>query len=292
MTANDSFIPGANIGIRSVPNLRDIGGYATMRGGRLRVGVLYRSAALGQLTDADRPAFGALSLRTVFDLRTKDERASEPDPALPGVRAVALDVLADSAGAAPAQLLSVLSDPAAAARMLGGGRAVPLFQRAYRDIVSLPSALQSYRQFFSDLAAPGARPALFHCTVGKDRTGWAAAATLMLMGVSGDDVMADYLLTNRDLRPALQPLLDQFERSGGDPRLLLPVLGVQPDYLETAIVEMHSRFGSIEAYFRAGLGLTGDTLSALRAALIEALVTKTSGSGRHSTHVTARGPIR
>ena len=54
MTAHDPFMPGANISIRSVPNLRDIGGYATMRGGRVRPGVLYRSAALSQLADADR----------------------------------------------------------------------------------------------------------------------------------------------------------------------------------------------------------------------------------------------
>jgi len=270
MTAKDKFIPGANIGIRSVPNLRDIGGYTTMGGGRVRTGVLYRSAALCKLTDADLPAFGALGIRTVFDLRTADERATEPDRALPGVRAVALDVLADSAGAAPAQLLSVLSDPAAASRMLGGGRAAPLFQRGYRDIVTLPSALRSYRQFFSDLAAKAARPALFHCTTGKDRTGWAAAATLMLLGVSDANVMTDYLLTNRDLLPALQPLLDRFEQAGGDPRLLRPVLGVEPDYLATAIAEMHSRFGSVEAYFHDGLGLTGDTLSALHAALTEA----------------------
>ena len=269
MAANDPFIPGANIGIRSVPNLRDIGGYATMRGGRVRAGVLYRSAALCKLTDADLPAFGALGIRTVFDLRTKDERAIEPDRALPGVQAVALDVLEDSAGAAPAQLLSMLSDPAATSRMLGGGRVVPLFQRGYRDVVTLPSALRSYRQFFSDLAVEAARPALFHCTTGKDRTGWAAAATLMLMGVSGNDVMTDYLLTNRDLLPALQPLLDQFEKAGGDPQLLRRVLGVEPDYLETAIAEMRSRFGSIEAYFHDGLGLTADTLSALHAALIE-----------------------
>jgi len=270
MAANDPFIPGANIGIRSVPNLRDIGGYATVRGQRVRPGVLYRSAALGKLTDADLPAFGALGIRTVFDLRTKDERAIDPDRALPGVRAVALDVLEDSAGAGPVQLLSMLSDPAAASRMLEGGRAVPLFHRGYRDIVTLPSALRSYRQFFSDLAGPATRPALFHCTTGKDRTGWAAAATLMLLGVSGDDVMTDYLLTNRDLLPALQPLLDQFEKAGGDPRLLLPVLGVEPDYLERAIAEMHSRFGSIEAYFHDGLGLPDDTLSAIHTALIEA----------------------
>jgi len=51
---------------------------------------------------------------------------------------------------------------------------------------------------------------VFHCTAGKDRTGWAAASTLLLLGVSTGDVFADYLLTNDQLRPALQPLLDQF----------------------------------------------------------------------------------
>ncbi len=270
MAANDPFIPGVNIGIQSVPNLRDIGGYATIAGGRVRAGVLYRSAALCDLTDADLPAFRALGIRTVFDLRTRDERAAEPDRQLPGVRSVVLDVLADATGATPAQLLSVLSDPAAASQMLGGGRAVPLFQHSYRDIVSLPSALRCYREFFTGLADEAARPALFHCTTGKDRTGWAAAATLMLMGVSDDDVMTDYLLTNRDLLPALQPLLEQFAEAGGDPQLLRPALGVEPDYLETAIAEMHSRFGSIDAYFHDGLGLTAATVSALRAALIEA----------------------
>jgi protein-tyrosine phosphatase len=270
MAGNVPLTPGASISIRSVPNLRDIGGYTTPGGGRVRAGVLYRSTALAKLADADLPAFGALGIRTVFDLRTKDERTAAPDRVLPGVRAVVLDVMEDSAGAAPAQLESVLSDPAAAVGMLGGGKAVPLFQRGYREIVILPSALRSYRQFFIDLADEAARPALFHCTTGKDRTGWAAAATLMLMGVSDDNVMSDYLLTNRDLLPALRPLLDQFEQAGGDPRLLRPVLGVEPDYLETAVAEMRSRFGSIEAYFRDGLGLGDDVLSALRAALTEA----------------------
>lgn len=269
MAANKSITPGASIGIRSVPNLRDIGGYATAGGGRVRTGLLYRSTSLDQLTEADRPALADLGIRTVFDLRTKAERSAEPDRMLPEVRVVVLDVLEDSASAAPAQLISVLSDPAAASAMLGGGQAIALFRRGYQEIVSLPSALRCYRRFFADLADEAVRPALFHCTTGKDRTGWAAAATLMLLDVSGDDVMNDYLLTNRDLLAALQPVLDQFRAAGGDPKLLRPVLGVEPDYLETAITEMLTHFGSIVDYFHDGLGLGDDTLSALRAALIE-----------------------
>lgn len=260
---------GSSITIGSVPNFRDIGGYATAGGGRVRAGVLYRSAALNALSDADLPAFRALGIRAIFDLRTHDERSMQPNPAMPDVRTVALDVLADATEAAPAQLESALADPAAVARVLGGNSAVRLFQQGYRDIVSLPSARRAYRQFFSDLADAGSRPALVHCSTGKDRTGWAAAVALMLAGVSRDDVMNDYLLTNQDLLPALQPVFAQFERAGGDPEILRPILGVQPDYLDTALAEMHARFGSLEAYLSDGLSLADSTLSALRAALAE-----------------------
>jgi len=83
---------------------------------------------------------------------------------------------------------------------------------------------------------------VFHCTTGKDGTGWAAASTLLVLGVSTDDVFADYLLTNDQLLPTLQPLLDQFRSIGGDPELLMPVVGVQKEYLQTVLDEMHKRY--------------------------------------------------
>ena len=142
--------------------------------------------------------------------------------------------------------------------MLGGDKALQMFERGYREIVSLPSALAAYREFFTAIAQDAHRPALFHCTTGKDRTGWAAAATLLLLGVSEEDVLYDYELTNRDLLPALKPVFEHFRAAGGDPRLLEPVLGVDADYLRTALNEMTQKFGSIEAYFEEGLGIDSD----------------------------------
>ena len=113
----------------------------------------------------------------------------------------------------------------------------------------------------------GARPALFHCTTGKDRTGWAAAAILTLLGVSEEDVLTDYMITNRDLLPALEPYFDRFAAAGGDPALLRPVLGVEGD-LRAAFDEMQTRFGSIESYFSDGLGIDDDGQRAVRAILV------------------------
>ncbi len=262
--------PGQRIDIPAVPNLRDIGGYATADGRRVRTGQLYRSVELNHLAGADLEAFAGLGVRTVFDLRTQAEREAQPDVVPPGTEEIVCDVLADEGSAAPAQLLSVLGDPGAATQLLGGGKAQALFERSYRDIVGLPSALRAYRRFFTSVAESGARPALFHCTTGKDRTGWAAASTLLMLGVGEDDVFADYELTNRDLIPALKPLFEHFRALGGDPDILLPVFGVDPAYLRAALDEVQSRFGSIEVYFADGLGIDADHQAALRESLTEA----------------------
>jgi len=266
---DDALQPGASIRIASLPNLRDLGGWPTAGGGHVRRGLLYRSTDLGKLSDADMPAVAALGLRAVYDLRTESERTAEPDRVPAGVDHVVLDVLADEPGAGPAQLLAVLSDPAAAAAELGAGRGAAIMERGYRDTAGLGSALRAYGRLFSDLAQERNRPALFHCTTGKDRTGWASAAMLMLMGVSDDDVTAEYLLTNDQLLPALQPVFDRFASAGGDPELLRSVLGVEPGYLEAALDEMRGRYGTIAGYFTDGLGLDAEVQAALRDAFVD-----------------------
>jgi protein-tyrosine phosphatase len=268
-TTKRAFQPGQRIDIPLVPNLRDIGGYATASGGRVRTGQLYRSTELNHLEGEDLERFAGLGINVVFDLRTAAEREAEPDVVPDGTEQVVCDVLKDSQGAAPALLGKVLSDPAFAEQMLGGGKAVQLFEGGYREIVNLPSALSAYREFFSTIAEDAQRPALFHCTTGKDRTGWAAAATLLLLEVSEKDVFYDYELTNRDLLPALKPVFEHFRAAGGDPHLLHPVLGVDADYLRAALDEMKQKFGSIEAYFADGLGVDPDGQQRLRDALVE-----------------------
>jgi len=254
--------------IATVPNLRDLGGWPTPDG-HVQSGMLFRSAEFSDLRGDDAAAFARLGIRTVYDLRTQAERAKQPEQLPPGTEYVVLDILNDSSQAGAAQLLAVLGDPKAAEAMLGGGKALALFDESYREIVSLPSALAGYRQFFSAIAGEEHTPAVFHCTTGKDRTGWAAASTLLLLGVSTDDVFADYLLTNDQLLPALQPLLDQFRSIGGDPDLLKPVVGVQKEYLETALDEMQKRYKTIDGYFSQGLGLDAATIGKLRVRLTE-----------------------
>ncbi|TXS33021.1 tyrosine-protein phosphatase [Streptomyces sp. ms191] len=238
-------------------------------GGRVVRGQVYRSAEFSGLQDDDATSFAALGIRSVYDLRTEGERAAQANVVPDGVEYVIVDVLSDHSGAGPAQLPQILSDPKAAAEMLGGGKAVKIFEDSYREFLYLPSAMAGFRRFFTAIAQQEHRPALFHCTTGKDRTGWAAASLLMLLGVDDDDVLADYLLTNEELLPSLQPTIDQFASIGGDPELLQPVLGVRTEYLDAARDEMTNRYGTIDGYFSDGLRLDTATIDRLRSSLVE-----------------------
>ncbi len=143
--------PGQNIPITTVPNLRDLGGWPTPDG-KVRAGLLFRSAEFANLQGEDATAFGRLGISTVYDFRNERERTAQPNVVPAGIEYVVLDILKDSSNSAPTLLLKVIGDPKEAEEVLGGGKALPLFQAGYREVVSLPSALAGYREFFSEIA--------------------------------------------------------------------------------------------------------------------------------------------
>lgn len=250
--------------IQSAPNLRDLGGLPAANGS-VRPGVVYRSATLASLTDTDMPRLAALGVRTVYDLRTADEALASPDRLPKEVRGVELDVLADSSLSVAASLGNLATDPQAFVSTIAGGQAERLFEETYRDLVRLPSALSAYRNLYLgllDQTREGA--ALFHCTTGKDRTGWAAASLLMLVGVDEENIYQDYMQTNTDLLPALEPLFRQVEEHGIDRQALMPVVGVRESYLDAAFAQMLEQFGTIGAYATEGLGMRAEDLTRLQ----------------------------
>ncbi len=250
--------------LASAPNMRDLGGIA-VTDGVVRPGVVYRSATLAHLDGDDEPAFERLGITTVYDLRTAAERDGALDRLPAGTRSVWLDVVGDAPDNVAASIPTLLSNPAALEDVLGGGRAEQYLADANRKFVSLPSARAAYRAFYLDLIdeqRTGA--ALFHCTTGKDRTGWAATSFLLLLGAAEADVRADYLETNTDLAPALAPLLEGLAARGVDVTLLDPILGVRDSYLDAALDELRTRYGTIEDYAVSGLGLTAPQIDAFR----------------------------
>ncbi|MFW0794143.1 tyrosine-protein phosphatase [Gordonia sp. CPCC 205515] len=253
-------------GLTSVANFRDVGGWPTTDGRTVVTGRVFRSAALAKASEADRRFLADLGLRTVADLRSVAEADAAPDPEIGDARGVLLDVLADAARiSAPANLDTLIADPEAVAEAndrLATGSGVEHMIGAYRGLVNLPSAKRAYRELFTGLL--DGTPTLFHCTAGKDRTGWAAAVFLSLMGVDRDDVFTDYLRTNEQFLPAMAHVFEGFEAAGGDPDLLRPLLGVQSSYLAIALEEVTIQYGTIEHYFAEALGIDAAAQDRLR----------------------------
>jgi protein-tyrosine phosphatase len=256
--------PGQSLGIPSVPNLRDLGGYKTESGATVAKGLVYRSDQFSGIKPDDMKKLDALDLKVVYDLRTVEEKERHPDEMPSGVDYTWLDVLADSPQAGPAQLGPLMTDPKKANAVLGGGKAAEGFRKSYREFVSLPSAQREFSKLFLGLADKKQLPAAFHCTTGKDRTGWAAAALLTLLGVPRDTVYEDYLRSNEYIIPAYQKVIDGFVKAGGDPSIPEAILGVRKEYLDAAFDEMETKYGSIEKYFSDGLGIDAAQQKAIR----------------------------
>ncbi|MEU3689313.1 tyrosine-protein phosphatase [Streptomyces narbonensis] len=251
----------------SVANLRDLGGLPLGDGRSVRSGLALRSAHLDRLDPAE-PVVAALGIRTVVDLRTETERGERPGHLPAGARLLVADVLADRlavSGLPPAaRLKQLLSDPALAEEHLGGGRVRAAFARTYRTFVSGDAARVAYRALLTELGTPGAGPVLFHCSAGKDRTGWAATVVLSLLGADEETVLGEYLSVNPAVRQAFAPMIEGFTAQGGDPELALDLIGVLPQYLEAGLDEVAVRHGSMEKYVREGLGVPDEVTALIR----------------------------
>lgn len=231
------------IDLPTVGNLREVGG-ARAGSSAITHGVLYRSMQLAGVSAPDQAVLRDLHLTLIVDLRTKVELEQAPDQPLAPY--TWLDVLADSTMASQASMEPLFADPKAFETFLSDGTAEQYMHKAYLEFVDLPSARRAYGRWLKDLAASDG-PVLVHCTHGKDRTGWAVALALLAVGVDEGDVFTDYLTTNDQFLPALQPVFDEVAAQGLDPTLLEPVLGVRAEYLQTTLDRV-AAIGGLSAY--------------------------------------------
>ena len=259
---SDNLPPGASLGsylgMNDLPNLRDIGGYVTSDGKVVVRGKTYRSNAFYPMNAIELKTLGQLVLKNDYDLRTTIEIRDQPDNIPATVQYAQLNVMADNSGVIlpPAQITELFQDPKLASEKLGGVDGVEAqFVGLYRELVTLSSANESYRELFLSISEQDNSPNVFHCTNGKDRTGWAAAALLTLIGVPEEVVYEDYLRSNEYLLPMHQKEIDDFSSKGGDKEIPKAIFGVKRRYLAAAFKEMQDRYGTVERYFAEGLGI-------------------------------------
>jgi len=242
------------IGDRHVPfeacfNFRDIGGYETVDGRRVRWGSVFRSDTLHRLTTADLERALELGVRTVIDLRSSAELAAtgrfgRDDVAFHHVP------LEEEIPSEPPHPETPEPPPGEIyVEMASAGRG------------AIANTLRVIAE--SDLAV------VFHCTAGKDRTGVIAALLLSSLGVPDEMIVADYHLSDRALgRAAVWAETNEPEwavRMAKFPAWLLR----SPTATAQAFLDiLRERHGSIDGYL-IDAGLEPELLETLRGRLLE-----------------------
>ncbi|MVU83369.1 protein-tyrosine-phosphatase [Nocardia sp. ET3-3] len=241
--------------LASVVNFRDVAGtgqgYPAQGSHHLNKGVFYRSNALTP-NDADLATLNALHLSTVFDLRSSDEIAQKGDRVPAGAKYENISIFSGNLSTGVPSFTS--PDDA---------------RKFMRDINKSFVSDAGERGKFADLLtqlADQQGPAVFHCTAGKDRTGWASYLLLSLARVDDATIMSDYLLSNDYLAVSNAATLAQIKAAKGEAAAAVyaPLLGVDRTYLQAGIDQLVADYGSVDKYLKDGLGLNGHTIEQLR----------------------------
>jgi protein-tyrosine phosphatase len=257
-----------DINFERVVNFRDFGGCATDDGGRVRRGVLFRSAHFGEATDADLELLERLGVQLVIDFRGPSDKEQEGHNRLPaGVRELCIPMYDPARGSDPRVIL-YSAPPEEVARVYPPGRAFELMMTASESFVTNTDRVRQYGEMLRAIIDTDGAPILIHCSAGKDRTGWGAAVIHLALGVPREHIVADYMLSNSFRRNRAERL-DQLERAGLDPELLAPFFGVHENYINAGFAALDREHGDAAAYLRDALGIDDPSIARFRRVMIE-----------------------
>ncbi|WP_187276352.1 tyrosine-protein phosphatase [Parahaliea maris] len=254
------------LAFEGITNFRDLGGYTTSDGKTVRWGRLYRSGDLSEASRSDLQQLPELGLGTVVDFRSGAEKTQAPDqlPEAHTFEVVEIPTL-DQGNAAIFEDLKQRIDSGD----FEGFDANALMEEANRQFAG--EFTPQFRQFFHTLVAAEGSPVLWHCTAGKDRTGFAAAVLLELLGVPRSTILDDYMLSDALSREAHSrdlTLLRLFKGEEAERQIAI-MMGVNRPWLEAAFASIDENWGSFDAYLRDGLQLSQADIDSLRNNLLE-----------------------
>lgn len=245
--------------LKSIDNFRDIAGittaYSTAHDGTMRGGVFYRSNAITP-SAADLATLNSLGIKAVYDLRTPSEIAGTPDTMLTGATYQNIDIIGATTSGSNITNISFKS----------AADAIAMMEQTNRAFVSDAGMRSQFGNLFNALASVDAAQ-LFHCTAGKDRTGWTAAVLQSIAGVDNATIMANYLATNDYTAARVAATLKAMPPSMA--AVYGPLLGVQASYLQAGLDEVTAQYGTMDNYLKKGLGLSQETIYVLRGKLVE-----------------------
>jgi protein-tyrosine phosphatase len=240
-------------------NFRDLGGYPAL-GGRVRRGMVYRSGMTHFISESGWQRLATdHGLRTVIDLRSDGERSGEGLASLAafGIAQYHAPVFADTGAIGSADMKR---------RFAAMRTGTYDWTVAYEQMLEVGAT--AFRHVFDMLARHEARPLVFHCTGGRDRTGVAAALVLSVLGVADDVIATDYALTGTYLRRHVDRFAGPAQRMDMTIDEMARMLETREEAMLRLLELVAARHGSVEGYV-LDIGVTSEVIEDVRAALVE-----------------------
>jgi protein-tyrosine phosphatase len=222
----------------AVPNFRDLGGYKAHAGRRIAWRRLFRSAEFVNMTRNDFNRLTVeIGLASVIDLRSavEIERHGMGLLSETGIKFHNISFLTDD-----------LDRKADEQRYKDSSN----MSEFYLFLVKNKQFGQRVVEALEVIAAPENHPLVFHCAIGKDRTGLLAAFLLSALGVADKDVIEDYALSGPPMQLIIKRLNSKPETAGFVTRIPAYFWDAVPESMALLLNALKQDYGSTEGYLK------------------------------------------
>ena len=255
------FVAERRVPLRGAVNFRDLGGYETSDGRRIKWDHIFRSDNLARLTDKDQDLLRQIGIKLVCDLRTPSEVKKGPDR-LPNDGSVEYLHL---------PITHREGDSVSVMEKIRKGDIEWISEEFMTSgyIKNIDEFPEIWGRLFSRLAEPESRPMVFHCTGGKDRAGTCAALILLALGVPEETVVYDHQLSNIFIAKLLEKIYNHFRSIGVDPEKVAPYFIAPKSCMIALLDHIRETYGSATNYLETKARISSETLSFLKQELLE-----------------------
>ena len=245
--------------MKSIFNFRDLGGVSTPYG-KIKPRVFIRGGSLNSVSEEDTmKLLNDYKLKTIIDFRDDREVSAKPDAKYAGVEHYHIDIIGNQ---------HVTANPAVAAENMVEKEYMEVL---YENFLHAERSSAGYKKFVDILKDHEEGSLYFHCSAGKDRTGFAGYILLKILGATDEVVMEDYLKSNNVSEEQLSKLLSELTVTNPeiDIEELKTWLGVKESYLKASIAAIEDLYGDFDTYREKALDISDIDVLEIRARFLE-----------------------
>lgn len=234
--------------LEKIPNFRDLGGIPTEDERTVSWGKIYRSSRLSELTAKDLQYFNSLGIKAVADFRYDSEIKKDPNELPSYVKYYKFPI-----GGSESPEYTKLKNEVLGGE-LKGARAKERFGQVMAQFAD--TAATDFKPVMDLLVEGTEAPLVYHCSGGKDRTGYMTSMILAALGVDEATIKNEYLMSNFYRYKANKRVVRLGQFAGVDQETLGYAMVVQKEYIDAVFDVINGKYNGIDNYLEVKFGLT------------------------------------